>query len=202
MRLKKGLGEWWSKLNTIQRDTRGIERVVGVTLHCLLLTTPTEWVVMNWNTECKTLLSFIDAYVVAVLILSILTYFAPNPWLAGLVTYFSISTVIVLLNVVLFGRMASPERSLLLLICNAGQTVFMFATWYRLCGYPNDALLTSVLTFATIGYADRMPNTAMLQIVVNFVLLAIFLSHLLGKVGSKRHSASIPGSNAPWKGED
>lgn len=47
--------------------------------------------------------------------------------------------------------------SILLFVCNVTQIVFMFETWYRLGKQP-DPLLTSVLTFATIGYAKKMPS--------------------------------------------
>jgi hypothetical protein len=122
---------------------------------------------------------------------SVVTYFwAPNVWCAGFSTFFSASTVIVLLNVVLlqrvFGAVFSPERSLLLFICNAAQITFMFATWYNLCGV-RDPLLKSILTFATISYVDvdKMKPVAMAQIALDFLLLAIFLSHLIGRVGPR-----------------
>lgn len=86
----------------------------------------------------------------------------------------------------LFGDLQSPGRSILLFICNLAQIIFMFATWYRLGGYlKTEALLQSVLTFATIGYAEKMPLTAIAQIATNFVLPAIFLSHLIGQLGAK-----------------
>ena len=105
---------------------------------------------------------------------------------AWLSTYFSATTVIALLNVVLlegvFGGKASPERSVLLFMCNVAQIVFMFATWYRLGKQP-EPLLTSIKTFATIGYAETMPCIAMVQIATDFVLLAVFLSHLVVSLG-------------------
>jgi hypothetical protein len=83
-------------------------------------------------------------------------------------------------------RLKSAERSLLLFICNAAQIVVMFATWYRLGGYSEtDALLKSVLTFATIGYAECKPFVAMAQIATDFLLLAIFLGFLLGQFAAK-----------------
>jgi hypothetical protein len=116
-------------------------------------------------------------------------YLAPNVCLASLSTYFSATTVIVLLNVVLlegvFGGKASPERSLLLFMCNVAQIVFMFAIWYR-WGKQPAPLLTSIKTFATIDYAKTMPRIAMAQIATDFVLLAIFLSHLVGQLGPKK----------------
>jgi hypothetical protein len=68
----------------------------------------------------------------------------------------------------------------------------MFATWYKLGGV-SDPLLQSILTFATIGYAPAMPRVAMAQIATNFLLLAIFLSHLIGRVGPKNGATrSVP----------
>ena len=105
--------------------------------------------------------------------------------------YFSATTLIVLLNILLLERLfeekASVGRSLLLFICNVAQITLMFATWYRLGG-ATDALLLSVLTLATISYEQDMPTIAMAQIATDFVLLAIFLSHLVGQLGQKRGS--------------
>jgi hypothetical protein len=58
-----------------------------------------------------------DAYVFGVLVFSVVTYFFfPSVWCAGFSTFFSASTVIALLHVVLlqrvFGPVFSPERSL------------------------------------------------------------------------------------------
>jgi hypothetical protein len=86
----------------------------------------------------------------------------------------------------LFGKILSPERSLLLFMCNVAQVTVMFATWYRLGGYSGtEALLKSILTFATIDYAEKMPRVAMVQIATDFLLLAIFLSYLVGQFGLK-----------------
>src|SRR5262249_49184774 len=103
-----------------------------------------------------------DAYVCGVLLLSVWIYSVPSVCLASLSTYFSASTVIVLMNIVLlqglFGKILSPERSLLLFMCNVAQVTVMFTTWYRLGGYSGtEALLKSILTFATIDYAEKMP---------------------------------------------
>jgi hypothetical protein len=146
---------------------------------------------IGFSTRARPLHGIIDAYVVGVLVLSLWIFWAPSACLAWWSTYFSVSTVIVLLNVVLlqrvFGEIPKPERSLLLFICNVAQIVFMFATWYHLLGGYSltDALLKSILAFATIGYAENMPKLAMLQIATDFLLLAIFLSHLVGQFGQR-----------------
>jgi hypothetical protein len=107
-----------------------------VPLYVLTLASPTTLAYIGFGTKDRRLYWFTDAYVVGALILSAgIYYLAPNVCLACLSTYFSATTVIALLNVVLlervFGEKASPERSLLLFMCNVAQIVFMFATWYR-----------------------------------------------------------------------
>ena len=190
MQFKHGWQEWRTGLTKIANETAGIERVAGVSLYVLTLISLTQWLHLAYEARNKS--SLIDAYVVGVLVLSFCIFWNPNVCLAILSTYFSISTVIVLLNIVLlqhvFGEIPSPERSLLLFICNVAQIVFMFATWYRLGG-EHDPLLKSVLAFATIGYSEAMPGLAMVQIATDFVLLAIFLSHLVGQFGARRAAA-------------
>jgi len=189
MQIKKGLQDWWSGLKIIAQQTSGMERVVGITLYFLTLVSLTQWVHIGFGTKERPLHWMIDAYVVGVLLLSFWIFSAPSVGLAWWSTYFSASTVIVLLNVVLlqrvFGEIPKPERSLLLFICNVAQIVLMFATWYHLKGgySRTDALLKSIVTFATIGYAENAPRVAMLQIATDFILLAIFLSHLVAQFG-------------------
>jgi hypothetical protein len=186
---------WWSRRTQIANKTQianekwGIVRVVGVPLYELTVLPPTTWAYIGFATEDRPLYWFTDACVVGALIVSVgIYYLAPNACLALLSTYFSAITVIVLLNVVLlqrvFGGIASPERSLLLFMCNVAQIVFMFGTWYRL-GREPEPLLKSILTSATLDYAKTMPRVAMAQIATDFVLLAIFLSHLVGQLGPK-----------------
>ena len=197
MHFRSGFRDWWNRRAQKPHKTRianekwGIWRVVGDWLYVSTLASPTTWAYIGFGTKDRPLCWFTDASVVGFLILSVgIYYLAPNVCLAWLSTYFSAITVIVLLNIVLlqrvFGGIASPERSLLLFMCNVAQIVFMFGTWYRLCGYSEtQALLKSILTFATINYADKVPRIAMAQIAMDFVLLAIFLSHLVGQLGSK-----------------
>jgi hypothetical protein len=181
--------EWCDDLKKVWKNTSGIEWVVGIVVFVLKLFSPPTWVHIRFSLKDPRVT---DAYVVGTLVISVGIYFlVPKNgwwwWSAGFSTYFSASTVIVLLNVVLlsrvFGEVISPERSLLLFICNAAQVTFMFATWYKLGGIPDDPLLKSILTFATIDHVKEMPCVAMAQIATNFLLLAIFLSHLIGRVG-------------------
>ena len=138
--MRTGLRDWWSRLIKIAQETRGIEQVVGIAVYGLTLTTLTEWVHIVFGTKNRPLLSFTDPYVVVVLVLTVWIYLAPSVFGVWVSVYFSASTVIVLLNIVLFQRLfedpASPGRSLLLFICNVAQIILMFATWYRLYGEP------------------------------------------------------------------
>ncbi len=189
MHFRQGFRDWWGDLKAIATETGGIERVVGLILYVLTLFSVTQWVHIGFGTKEKPLHGLIDTYVVGVLVLSVWIFWTSSVSLAWWSTYFSASTVIVLLNVVLlhrvFGEIPKPERSLLLFICNVAQIIFMFAAWYQLlgCYSQSDALLKSILAFATIGYAEDMPKVAMLQIATDFVLLAIFFSHLVGQFG-------------------
>jgi hypothetical protein len=196
MDFRRGFRRWWSRRAQIANKTQianekwGIVRVVGVPLYVLAVLSPTTWAHIGFGTEeDRPLYWFTDVCVVGALIVSVgIYYLAPNVCLALLSTYFSAITVILLLNVVLLhrvlGGIASPERSLLLFMCNVAQIVFMFGTWYRLGGEP-EPLLKSILTSATQDYARTMPRVAMVQIATDFVLLAIFLSHLVGQLGPK-----------------
>jgi hypothetical protein len=165
----------------------------------LTLATLTQWAYIAVGAKDRPLYGLTDAYVFVVLLVSIGIYLAPSDCLAWFSTYFSASTIIVLLNIVLltriFGKLASPERSLLLFVCNVAQITLMFATWYYLHGVC-DPLLKSILTLATISHVDEWKPVAMAQIATDFVLLAIFLSHLVGQLGPKKEWSPLPaGSN-------
>jgi hypothetical protein len=164
--------------------------MVGIPLYVsALVTSPiTQLAYMAFGTKKYPLDWFTELYVFVVLIVSVLIYyFVPD--LAWLSTIFSVSTVIMMLNVVflqqVFGSVSSAERSLLLFMFNAAQIVVMFGTWYQ-CRYPkSEALHKSILTFATISHADKIPCVAMAQIATDFVLLFIFLSFVVSQLGSK-----------------
>jgi hypothetical protein len=196
---------WQNNRAKIDKETEGIVWLIARFLHWLMWLTPTQWgfTLLPREADTKTLEArlnrFTEWYVPGVLIASALIYYlAPRvsfAWftylLAWLSTYISASTLVVMLHIVLlqptFGPIKSAERSLLLFICNAAQIVVMFATWYRLCGQPAP-LLKSILTFATIEYANKMPRLAIVQIATDFLLLAIFLGFLLGRFGAKNGS--------------
>jgi hypothetical protein len=190
MHFRLGLRDWRHRFVTIATSTRGIVRWVGWILHSLTLTSPTQWMYIGFGSERdrSAINTWTDLYVFVVLAISILIFFCPSQITGWLSTYISATTLIAVWNIVLlqrvFGAISSPERSLLLFMCNVVQIVFMFATWYFLYG-ENDPLLTSVLTFATISHSVNTPGIAMAQIATDFVLLAVYLSHLVGRVGGR-----------------
>jgi hypothetical protein len=181
--------EWRKNRVKINSNTEGIVWVIGRCLHRLMWFTPPQLaftLLPEDRRDC-----FTECYVVGVLIASVLIYYlVPGFWLALLSTYFSASTLIAMLHIVLLQRAFPPiksaERSLVLFMFNVAQIVVMFATWYHLGGVPNP-LEISVLTFATLDYAKTpvaMP-VAMAQIATDFVLYAIFLGFLLDRFGAK-----------------
>jgi hypothetical protein len=186
---RQGLCDWWSDLKRIPQITRGVEKWADLFLYSLTLLLFSQWLHIGWGTKDRPASWMIDIYVLVGVIVTVWGYLSSSFIVACFSVYFTTSTVIVLLNVVflrrIFGEPESVERSLLLFICNVVQITLMYATWYEL-GAQKDPLLRSVLTFATINYAEDMPNLAILQIATNFLLLAIFLSHLIGQVGDRR----------------
>jgi hypothetical protein len=184
----EGLRNWYEDLQKTKEATHGIEKWAGWILYALTILLLSQWIHIGWGTREKAPSNGIDAYVVVAFGLTSLIYVFPSVPAAFVSTYFSISTVIVLLNTVLlrhvWGEPESPRRSLVLFMLNVPQVIVMFATWYYLGG-QDKALLNSTLTFATISYVSDMPGTAMAQIATNFVLLAIFLASLVSEMWSR-----------------
>jgi hypothetical protein len=187
MHFRKRFQDWSCGFATIAANKHGVEQALGLILYALSLISLTQWRhICCGRGSDRSVDTFTEWYVFGTLLISVLIFiFLPN--LALLSTYFSATTVIILLNIVLLqpvlgGEIVSPQRSLLLFVCNVIQIVVMFATWYSLGG-EMEPLLTSVLTFATIGYSVKMPKTAITQIATNFVLVAVYLSHLMGRYG-------------------
>jgi hypothetical protein len=177
---------WRTDQAKINSNTEGIVWVTGRCLHRLMWFTPPQLAFTLMPEDRRD--RFTEWYVVGVLTASVLIYcFVPGFWLALLSTYFSTSSLIVMLHIVLLQRAfgsIKAERSLLLFMFNVAQIVVMFATWYHWGGEAKP-LLTSVLTLATIDYAKTMPRVAIAQIATDFLLLAIFLGFVIGQFGAK-----------------
>jgi hypothetical protein len=185
----QGLRDWAQGFATIATKTRGVERVVDLILYALSLLSPTQWLHIGFGKERPSSVNkWTEGYVVVALVLSILCFLFPSRNIGWVSTYFSAVTLIAILNIVflqrVFGPAVSAERSLLLFMCNVAQIVLMFATGYSVFAVE-DPLLISVLTFATINHSVKTPKIAMAQIATDFVLLAVYLSHLVGRVGGR-----------------
>jgi hypothetical protein len=174
-------------LKKIRRELRGIEWFVATVLYVL-------WYALlsYWLSHCvsKGRARIIEYYVIACVVITLANWwYGPWFWLSVLCSYFAGSTIISLLQVVFLskvvGDVESPERSLFLFMCNVAQIVFMFASWYQLVGsYPRDeALFYSMIVLATAGYPSKAQMIVELQITSDLVLVAVFLAHILGKVG-------------------
>src|SRR5262245_47395201 len=122
---------WRDELAKINEIKEGIVRMVGKFLHWLMWATPSQLAFTLLPEDRPDSFDrrdcFIEWYVVGVLVLSIVIYFVPSVWLALLTTYISASTLIVMLHIVLLqgalGPIKSPQRSLLLFMCNVAQIV-------------------------------------------------------------------------------
>jgi hypothetical protein len=119
-----------------------------------------------------------------------------NLLVAILCSYFLFSTVVVLLHVVLlskvFGDIESAERSLILFMCNVVQLVFTFSIWYELEANQarGEALLNAIFVFGTLDYPHNAMVVVAVQIATDFLLLAIFLAHIVGRVGYRENRIS------------
>jgi hypothetical protein len=190
---RQGLRDWYAGFGKIYRQTKGVERYTDYLLFGLTIFVVTTWMQIGWGKD-RPASRLIEAWLSFGAAVACVAYFTKWYSLAVLSSYFTVSTIIVVLGVVflrrVFGDPESLERSLLLFMFNVVQMVFMYGTWYGLGEYKKEGgLLQSVLTFATISYPDKMPNLAMLQIATNFLLLAIFLAYLVGKLGSGPNQA-------------
>jgi hypothetical protein len=139
----------------------------------------------------------IDSYVVGCFAVTIANWWMPTLTGAVVCSYFSLSSVMALLDVVFLskalGGVESTERSLILFIWNVAQIVFMFSIWYQLEAHlcKGDALLKALLVLGTLGYPDQAKIVVGVQIATNFLLLAIFLAHLVGRVGHPRRPIRV-----------
>lgn len=174
-------------------ELRGVEWLLGAILYLLWYFLLSYWLSHLPRVQKERRKLLIEAYVVSCLGVTIASWYSgPYLWLSVLCSYFTASTIVTLLQVLflskIFGDMESPERSLFLFICNVVQIVFMFACWYELLGAAHtrdEALFMSMLVLATAGYPQNAHGIVELQIASDLVLVAVFLSHILGKIGRR-----------------
>jgi hypothetical protein len=131
----------------------------------------------------------IEIYVIVWVGVTIASWFNPTTVGAVLCSYFSLSSVVALLDVVFLSRVLggveSTERSLILFLFNLVQVIFMFSVWYQLKAHldKDEALFSAVLVLGTLGYPGGARTVVELQVVTDLLLFAIFLAHLVGRVG-------------------
>jgi hypothetical protein len=192
---------WPNELKEISSRLEGIEWLVAATLYLFWPLFLSFWLQIIFRKRRSLL---IELYVVTCVTLTVAIWWMPSLVGAILCSYFSLSTVMALLHVVfltkVLGNVESTERSLILFICNVAQIVFMFSIWYELLAAPltkENALLQALLVLGTLGYPDHeMAKGAVgMQITTDFLLLAIFLAHLVGRVGIPAIDREAMGAN-------
>jgi hypothetical protein len=89
----------------------------------------------------------------------------------------------IILSEKLFPPPASVKRSLLLFLFNLVEVTLTFAIFYQLClGLSStDAIIQSTLVFSTLGYPPEAKGMAAIQSVLDFLLVAIFLSNIVAR---------------------
>jgi hypothetical protein len=175
-------------IEKIRTQLHGIEWVAATILYVLQYALLSTWV-SRWLVRWVAPARAVEWYVVPSVGITLANWlFGPWFWLSVICSYFAVGTIIVLLHVVFVskavGDVLSPERTLWLFICNLVQIVFTFATWYHFVGYSkDDALFYSMVVLSTAGYPEKAHAIVELQIASNLLLIVIFLSYILGKVG-------------------
>jgi hypothetical protein len=197
MQLWSGITEWRNDLQRIYAtdEVRGIEKVFDLSIFALKIGTLSQIIQFFWGRRERGPGWFIDVYVLVatVVLIGLLPWSDSLPRVSAIIAcYLLASTIIVLLNVLFLsklsfiGPVASHERTLLLLIVNVIQVVLAFAILYRgmlphLSSWG--AVFKTLLVFGTIGYPEGAEAVVGWQIVVDFVLLAVFLSFFVGRLG-------------------
>jgi len=195
--VKEGWAEWCDKRGEIIRETVGIERQFGLVIYALKMITALQIPqLLRGKSElwppCRT-----ESFVVIVTIvlggLLLWSNYLPG-WLLWVAAgYILANDIIILLNVLflskLFGSVASYERTLILFMLNIVQVLLIFAIFYRL-RIPDldavNAVFETLLVFGTIGYPKEAKAVAGFQIAIDFLLLAVFLGHFVGRLGPRK----------------
>ncbi len=179
-------GKWRCELSELWGSLTGIEAVIATGLYLI-------WPIfisfhLNYLFGKRRPLA-IEIYVVACVVVTIAVWLVPTTWGAVLCSYFSVSSVVALLDVVflskVLGGVESTERSLILFLFNLVQLVFMFSAWYQLITgiSKEEALFNALLVLGTLGYSSDARVVVGIQIVTDLLLFATFLAHLMGRVG-------------------
>jgi hypothetical protein len=191
----EGVRDWCTDLRTIYETDKvyGIEKRFDLSIFALSFFALSRFLQFFWGKKGQDPRWFIEAYVLTIVVVPMFLLCWSNCWSATVASYLLASTFVVLFNVVFLSKLLGPvqsnERTLLFFLLNVIQVVLTFAILYRVT-VPNlsylQAIFKALLVFSTISYPKESEVVAGLQIVVDFVLLAVFLSHFVGRLGSTK----------------
>ncbi|MBB4373445.1 hypothetical protein GGD63_006268 [Bradyrhizobium sp. cir1] len=140
-----------------------------------------------------------DLYIVIKFVLLLAFIWLPHEWLwvAAIVAAYLLIEMFVYRFGTLFRlpnhpRAESVEESLLYFIFNIGEVILTFTVFYRLTPGVCEANATHIacvartiswacLVLGTAGYPDKAIGVAALQVVLDFLLVAIFLSTIVAR---------------------
>lgn len=190
--------KWPRELVTLWRSLAGIEAVVAAGLY-LIWPLFVSFYLNLFLRERRSLA--IELYVLLCLGITVAVWVVPTTFGAVVCSYFSLSSVVALLDVVFLskalGGIESTERSLILFLCNLAQVVLMFSVWYQLEAQIDkyEALFSAILVLGTLGYPTGARVVVELQVATDLLLFAIFLAHLVGRVGITSQLRTMPGES-------
>jgi hypothetical protein len=211
-RIVDGLKDWRSKLSAIvkSRDVAGVEWLAVVSIHFMHITTISGWLKFAFDPikgnaerqERRARDIVIEIYVLVELVLLQVLLWVPAKgalWPSALALYFLYEVLLNLFSIVFVGKLAvypptaSIERSLLLFGINVLQVLTVFAIFYRaeFDHHAYVALVYSALVFGTIGHPlqGSLTNGGYIvaaQIIIDFVLFAVFLAAFVGSLKAFR----------------
>jgi hypothetical protein len=183
-------GNWRLEFRKISGSTEvhGLERYACIVFHFLRIFSASYWLIDTSKS--------IELYVVSkALVLLILLTLLPHDFLIAalpIASYLLFELYVVQFTILLLRKVESTappvsvERSLLLFIFNVAEVILAFAIFYRLvldCPVT-EAIVVSILVLGTVGYPAGAASIVSVQIVLDFLLLAIFLAALVGRVGA------------------
>jgi hypothetical protein len=211
--LYHGLLHWKRQACEIyaSREIGGLEKVVVFLIHILHILTLSGWIKIALDppidrptaSERRTRNKAIELYVILeFLVLATILWFSGDVqqyqcWVAAFILF---EILLNLASIVFVGKLpniypatSSIERSLILFGINILQVIMTFAIFYRAQFgiLPEKAVLISMLVFGTLGspsIGDDFSGAHIVeaQVVVDFAMIAIFLSAYVGRLGAFR----------------
>jgi hypothetical protein len=203
-----GFRNWHERIGRLvaSSDISGLEKVVVVCVHFLHVCTGSGWLkfCLDPTTQSPTLEQMrprdraIELYVLFECLVLAGILWLPDKihWYEVAVAAFILFEILLNLSSIIFvGKLKdvyppthSIERSVLLFGVNVLQVIMIFAIFYRAAfGLPpSEAAVNSALVFGTVGYPSPGGYVVAVQVIVDFVLLAIFLGTFVGNLGALR----------------